>query len=125
MSREAQQLVPVQHVSPINAIRPAKRRPQPCWSERLVFEAGQDLFREGDVPDAAYLVIEGTVEISIRTRHGPRVLNTLGRSDMVGESAIFGALPHTATATAATRVEVLRVGRDVLTARAAPGRICA
>lgn len=98
---------------------------QPCWSERLVFEPGQVLFREGDVPDAAYLLIEGMVEISIRTRRGPRVLSALGRSDMVGESAIFGALRHTATATAATRVEVLRVSRDVLTAQAAPARLSA
>jgi CRP-like cAMP-binding protein len=94
----------------------------PAWSERLVFEPGQVLFREGDRADAAYLVIEGTVEISIRTRHGSRVLGTLGRSDMLGETAIFGELPRTATATAATRVEVLRASRDVLAAGRAGAR---
>lgn len=80
-------------------------------SERLAFDPGQILFREGDAADSAFLVIAGTVAMSIHTRHGPRVLNTLGPGDVVGESAIFSDAPHTATATAATRVEVLRVSR--------------
>src|SRR5258707_2438719 len=34
-------------------------------SERIAFEAGQVLFRQGDVGDAAYIVIEGEAEVLV------------------------------------------------------------
>ena len=41
------------------------------------------------------------------------LVNTLNRNDVIGEIGIFGDVPRTATAVARTRVEVLRISRDV------------
>lgn len=96
-----------------NAISPSMHKLLCFSSERLSYEAGQVMFREGDAPDAAYLVIEGTVEISVRTPQGPLVVNRLGSSDLLGETGIFGDTARTATATAASRVEALRITKDL------------
>lgn len=103
----------IRRVPVFSAIEPAKQKLLCFSSERLTFAAGDVIFREGDAPDAAYVVIDGAVEISIQTPGGPRVVNTLGQSDVVGEAAIFGDVPRTATATAKTRLEALRVCKDL------------
>ncbi len=87
-----------------------------CFSsERLTFDAGQVMFHAGDEADAAYIVIDGTVEISVPTPSGPFVVNTMKPNDIVGEIAIFGEVPRTATATAMTRLETLRISKEVFT----------
>jgi CRP/FNR family cyclic AMP-dependent transcriptional regulator len=103
----------IRRVPVFSAIEPAKQKLLCFSSERLTFEAGDVIFHEGDAPDAAYVVIDGAVEITIQTPGGPRVVNTLGQSDIVGEAAIFGDMPRTATATAKTRLEALRVCKDL------------
>src|SRR6185295_14802590 len=103
----------IRRVPVFSALEPAKQKLLCFSSERLTFEAGEVMFREGDAPDAAYVVIEGTVEITVQTPGGPRVVNTLGQSDVVGETAIFGEVLRTATATAKTRIEALRVCKDL------------
>ena len=103
----------IRRVPVFSAIDPAKQKLLCFSSERLTFEPGEVMFREGDAPDAAYVVIDGTVEITVRTPGGPRLVNTLGQNDVVGETAIFGDLPRTATATAKTRLEALRVCKDL------------
>lgn len=103
----------IRRIPVFSVIDPAKQKLLCFSSERLTFEAGEVVFREGDEPDAAYVVIDGTVEITVQTPDGPRLVNTLGQSDVVGETAIFGDVPRTATATAKTRLEALRVCKDM------------
>jgi len=103
----------ISRVPVFGAIGPAKQKLLCFSSDRLTFEPGQVMFREGDLPDAAYVVIDGTVEITVQTPSGPLLVNTLGESDVVGETAIFGDVPRTATATAKTRLEALRVSKDL------------
>ena len=95
-------------------IQPAKQKLLCFSSERLTFEAGQVMFRAGDAGDACYIIIEGSIEISVETAKGPLVVNTLGRNEIIGEIAIFGDVPRTATATAVTRLETLRISKDLL-----------
>lgn len=103
----------IRQVPVFSAIEPAQQKLLCFSSERMVYEAGQVVFREGDSADAAYVVIDGSVEITVQTAHGPRVVNTMGQCDVVGETAIFGDVPRTATATAKTRTEALRVRKDL------------
>jgi CRP-like cAMP-binding protein len=103
----------IRRVPIFSAIGPDKQKLLCFSSERLTFEPGQVMFREGDSADAAYVVIDGTVEITVDTPSGPLLVNTLGESDVVGETAIFGDVPRTATATAKTRLEALRVCKDL------------
>ena len=82
-------------------------------SDRLTFAAGQVMFRAGDMGDAAYVVIDGAIEISVPTPGGPIVVNRLGRHDIIGEIAIFGEVPRTATATSTSRTEVLKISKEL------------
>ena len=80
-------------------------------SDRLTYEAGQLMFSAGDAPDSAYIVMEGEVDITVPTPKGQLLVNTLVRNDVIGEIGIFGDVPRTATAR--TKVDVLRISRDV------------
>jgi len=71
------------------------------------------MFNAGDPGDAAYIVIEGSVEISVPTPSGPIIVNTLGRNELIGEIAIFGEVPRTATAKAVTRLETLKISKEL------------
>lgn len=94
-------------------IQPAMQKLLCFSAERLTFSAGQVMFKAGDMGDAAYVIIEGKVEISVPTPSGPIVVNTVGRNDIIGEIAIFGDVPRTATVSASTRVEALKISKDL------------
>jgi CRP-like cAMP-binding protein len=94
-------------------IQPAMQKLLCFSAERLAFAPGQIMFNAGDPADAAYIVIEGTVEISVPTPAGPIIVNTLNKNDILGEIAIFGDVPRTATAKATTRLETLKISKEL------------
>lgn len=98
-----------------NKIAPAKQKLLCFSSERLTYSQGQEIFHMGDVGDACYVVIDGTVDISVDRPNGasPLVISTVGANAILGEIAIFGSVPRTATATAKTRIEVLRISAEL------------
>ena len=55
-------------------IQPAMQKLLCFGSERLTYDAGQALVRAGDPADAAYVIIEGTVEVSVDSPKGPLVI---------------------------------------------------
>ena len=71
------------------------------------------IFNAGDAGDSAYIVIDGKVEISVPTPAGPIVINTMGRNELLGEIAIVGEVPRTATAKALTRLETLKISKEL------------
>lgn len=76
--------------------------------ERKVFYAGQCVFKEGETGDRAYLIQDGTIEI---TKNG-LLLGTLSKGEMFGEMALVDDQPRMATAKAQTDVSVVIIGRD-------------
>ncbi|MGQ0654716.1 MAG: cyclic nucleotide-binding domain-containing protein [Betaproteobacteria bacterium] len=94
-------------------IQPAMQKLLCFSAERLTYDAGQVMFNAGDPGDAAYIVIDGSVEISVPTPSGPIVVNTLGRNDIIGEIAIFGDVPRTATAKAMGKLETLKISKEL------------
>ena len=94
-------------------IQPAMQKLLCFSSERLTYDAGQVMFNAGDAADAAYIIIDGSVEISVPTPSGPIIVNTLGRNELLGEIAIFGDVPRTATAKATARLETLKISKDL------------
>jgi|SRR3989338_904665 len=94
-------------------IQPAMQKLLCFTAERLTYDAGQVMFNAGDPGDAAYIVIEGSVEISVPTPAGPIVVNTLGRNEILGEIAIFGDVPRTATAKAISKLETLKISKEL------------
>ncbi len=94
-------------------IQPAMQKLLCFSAERLNYDSGQVMFNAGDAADAAYIVIDGTVEISVPTPSGPIVVNTLSRNEILGEIAIFGEVPRTATAKALTKLETLKISKEL------------
>ncbi len=85
--------------------------------------AGHRVIEEGEEGDAAYIVVQGEVEISRRAApgdHKPRLaVATLGPGAFFGEMALLSRLPSTTFATT-TRPTILLVGkRDALAGLAA------
>ena len=94
-------------------IQPAMQKLLVFSSDRLTYEAGQIMFRAGDAADAAYIIIDGGVDITVPTSTGAILVNQLKQNDIIGEIAIFGDVPRTATATATSQVEALRISKDM------------
>jgi len=94
-------------------IQPAMQKLLCFSSERLTYDAGQVMFNAGDAADAAYIIIDGSVEISVPTPSGPIIVNTLGKNELLGEIAIFGDVPRTATARAIAKLEALKISKDM------------
>jgi CRP-like cAMP-binding protein len=82
-------------------------------SERIAFESGQVLFRQGDAGDAAYIIIEGEAEVLVNGASGPIQVAVLGRNEIVGEIAILCEVPRTATIKALQRLVCLRISKDL------------
>jgi CRP-like cAMP-binding protein len=94
-------------------IQPAMQKLLCFSAERLTFDSGQVIFNAGDAGDSAYIVIDGKVEISVPTPSGPIVINTMGRNELLGEIAIVGEVPRTATAKALTKLETLKISKEL------------
>jgi CRP/FNR family cyclic AMP-dependent transcriptional regulator len=93
-------------------IEPAKLKLLAFMSERAGFDDGKVLFRQGDPGDAAYLIIDGQVEIVLEGPAGPMTVATLGANDIVGDMAILTGAPRAATVRAKGRLVALRIAKD-------------
>ena len=93
-------------------IEPAKLKLLAFTSERLRFMAGDELCHQGDVGDAAYIILEGAADVLVDTPKGPLKVAAVGRNDIIGEIAIICDVPRTATVTARTDVETLKISKD-------------
>ena len=72
------------------------------------FTAGDVVFREGEVGECMFLVLEGEVEI----RRGGRVLETVGEDSVFGELALIDQAPRSATAVAARDCRLAAIGQQ-------------
>ena len=93
-------------------IEPARLKLLAFMSERVGYDPGKPLMRQGDPADAAYLIIEGEADIILEGPAGPITVATLGSNDIVGEMGILGDVPRNATVQAKDRLVVLRIGKD-------------
>ncbi len=73
-------------------------------------EFGKDhiIFREGDIPDAMYMVIEGRVRL---VRDGKEILTALNK-DVFGTWALFDDEPRVVTATTMESSNLLRIEKE-------------
>jgi CRP/FNR family cyclic AMP-dependent transcriptional regulator len=93
-------------------IDPSKLKLLAFTSERVVFEADQVVFKQGDEGDAAYVIMEGEADVLVNASAGEIVLATVGRNDFVGEIAILCDVPRTATIRAKSQLETLKVNKE-------------
>ncbi|MGH6954448.1 MAG: cyclic nucleotide-binding domain-containing protein, partial [Alphaproteobacteria bacterium] len=94
-------------------IEPSKLKLLAFTSERLAYEPGQELFHQGDVGDAAYVIIEGEASVLVDSAAGAIEVATLSGNDIVGEISILCDVPRTATVRARTRLVTLKITKDL------------
>lgn len=82
-------------------------------SERCHFAPGDILFGEGDDSNGALVVMSGTVEV-VRAGIGASYRKSASDNTVaiVGQSSMMSDKPRSATVTAATEVEALKINRD-------------
>ena len=94
-------------------IEPGKLKLLAFMSERVGFDDGKNLCRQGDPGDAAYIIIEGAVDIILEGGGVPLTVATLGANEIVAEMAILCDVPRNATVRANGRVVALRISKDL------------
>ena len=95
-------------------IEPSKLKLLAFTSERLTFQEGQSLCHQGDMGDAAFLIVDGSADVIIEGPDGNNLtVAQVGRNAFVGEIAILCEVPRTATITATTKLETLRISKDL------------
>jgi CRP-like cAMP-binding protein len=81
-------------------------------SERVRFEAGEDLMLEGDFGDTCYILLSGMADVVIATSGGEQKVAAVKENDVVGEIAILIDVPRTATVRATSEVVALAVSKE-------------
>ena len=93
-------------------LEPAKLKLLAFTSERLTYDSGEALFKQGDMGDAAYIIVDGSAEVLIEAPTGPIRVAELARNAIVGEIAILCDVPRTATVKAQSRLVTLRIAKE-------------
>jgi len=94
-------------------IEPSKLKLLAFTSERLTYQDGQRLFQQGDVGDAAFIIIDGEASVRIKTDGGEIQVAALGKGDVVGEIAILCDVPRTASVEATSKLTTLRITKEL------------
>jgi len=83
------------------------------------FPAGETIFHEGDSGSRMFVVITGTVRLSVMGR----MLEKVGPGGVFGEMALIDASPRSATAVAITECTLVPINADRFTSliRETPG----
>ncbi|MEM9529542.1 MAG: EAL domain-containing protein [Pseudomonadota bacterium] len=93
--------------------------PQENQASSRQLAVGDVLFSEGDRADCAYIIEDGTLEISTVSEGQRVVITELGAGEIVGEMGVIDSAPRTATATAISATRLMVVTRNQLTERIA------
>ena len=95
-------------------IEPSKLKLLAFTSERLTFQPGQSLCHQGDIGDAAYLIVDGTADVIIEGDDGSQLtVAQVGKNAFIGEIAILCDVPRTATITATSRLDTIKISKDL------------
>jgi CRP-like cAMP-binding protein len=78
--------------------------------EEVGLDAGEALFRKGDLGHSMYVVVVGR----IRVHDGDRTLATLERGAVLGEVSVLASEERMASVTAETEAQLLRLDQEVL-----------
>ena len=94
-------------------VEPTKLKLLAFAAERLTFAPGQEMFHQGDVADAAYIIVDGDAEVMLETPKGQIPLAKMGKNDLIGEIGILCDVPRTATIKATSNLTTLRISKDL------------
>ncbi|MBT4464832.1 MAG: Crp/Fnr family transcriptional regulator [Rhodospirillaceae bacterium] len=87
--------------------------------ERITFQPGDRLFKEGDEGNQAFVMEEGEVQIVKVTGEKEIVLATVGKGGVVGEMALLDDSPRMATARSTKGGRAIGISRQMFEAKMA------
>jgi len=93
-------------------VDPSKIKLLAFTSERVTFQPGDFICQQGEMGDAAYVIMNGQADVMVNTPSGPITVATMKKNDVVGEIAILINIPRTATIKAASELTTLRITKD-------------
>jgi len=79
--------------------------------DTVAFKAGDAILTEGAEGNSAYLIVSGSVEVSVRHGSTPKILATLNAGEVFGEIALLDGRPRTAEALALSDCELMIIDR--------------
>ena len=79
-------------------------------------QPNETLIRQGDTPEAMFLIASGSAEITVQRAHGIEVVNRMGPGESLGAIGLITGQPYGATATATTPLQAYRIGRSDIAA---------
>ncbi len=83
-------------------------------SDRLTYKAGSTVLKQDEPGDVAFVLIEGTIEVSIAHDDGSTYNSEMGRHTFFGEIAVVKNTLRAATITAKTDIDALKISKDAL-----------
>ncbi|MEO8332160.1 MAG: EAL domain-containing protein [Gallionella sp.] len=81
---------------------------------REIYAGGQQIFKDGDKGDCAYLIEEGAVEIFVMDQGKEFRLGMMGKGEMFGEVSLIDYRPRTATVRALERTVLVPITRELV-----------
>ncbi|MBS0221522.1 MAG: Crp/Fnr family transcriptional regulator [Proteobacteria bacterium] len=94
-------------------VEPAKLKLIAFTGERMNYAAGQELFHQGDVGDAMYVILAGSADVLLETPNGQIRVAELKKNSFVGDIAILSDVPRTATIKAREPLTTLKISKDM------------
>ena len=94
-------------------MEPSKLKLLAFTGERMNFAEGQELFHQGDPGDAMYVILAGVADVLIDSPGGQITVAQLKRNNFVGDMAILGDVPRTATIKAREPLTTLKISKDM------------
>lgn len=95
-----------------SGIDPGKLKLLAFASDRKVYKKGQDLFKQGDIGDAAYVIVSGSAEIIVDSDQGEVAVAHVGANEFIGEISILCDVPRTATVRSCDTLETLKIKKE-------------
>ena len=95
-------------------VDPKRLRLFALMGETLTYRAGERLFEKGDEGNAAYIIIDGTVDVLVPVEGGETAVATLGAKEIFGEMAVLCNQRRSTAIAARTDLTVLRLQRAAL-----------
>ena len=94
-------------------VEPAKLKLMAFAAERTQFRKGEEMYHQGDLADAAYIILEGRADVVIDTPAGPLKVAEVGSNEVVGDIGILCDVPRTATIVVTENLTTLRITKDL------------
>lgn len=87
-----------------------------AMSAEISLQPGELLIREGEIGDAMYIILDGSLQIRKRARDGEIVLAERGAGEVIGEMSVLDQAPRVASVIALTPVRALAIDQEMFMA---------